>query len=226
MNNILLKVLDWSEIWALLIPLAVLQFRQQDKQMKPVILYVWLGFLVNIVIDTIMAINIYFLPNDYLSNNPFYNLHSVIRFACFSYYLVRLQPDSFRRTKKFLALVSVLFLVVNFVFFEDFFDYNYLSGNLLATEAYLLLVYCMLYYLTELRNDQDGIFDTPHFWIVTGLGIYVVVNFFVFLFYLPMISKDIRLAVDIWNVHNLAFIIFCLFLTKAFYGSIRNKYSV
>jgi hypothetical protein len=112
------------------------------------------------------------------------------------------------------------------VFFEDFFDYNYLSGNLLATEAYLLLVYCMLYYLTELRNDQDGIFDTPHFWIVTGLGIYVVVNFFVFLFYLPMISKDIRLAVDIWNVHNLAFIIFCLFLTKAFYGSIRNKYSV
>ncbi len=226
MNNFLFKVLDWSEIWALLFPLAVLQFRrQQDRQMKPVILYIWLGFLINIVIDTIMAINMYF-PNDYLSNNLFYNLHSVIRFACFSFYFIQLQPNSFRRLKKTLALGSILFLVFNFVFFEDFFNYNSLSGNLLATEAYLLLVYCMLYYLTELKNDRDGIFDTPHFWIVTGLGIYVVINFFVFLFYLPLIDVDIRLAVNFWNVHNIAFIIFCLFLTKAFYGSVGNKYSV
>lgn len=226
MNNLLLKVLDWSEVWALLFPLAVLQFRrQQHREMKPVILYVWLGFLINIAIDTIMAINIYF-PNDYLSNNLFYNLHSVVRFACFSVYFMQLQPGSFKRTKRVMAIGSVLFLVINFAFFEDFFSYNFLSGNLLAMEAYLLLVYCMLYYLTELNNDKDGIFDTPHFWIVTGLGIYVVINFFVFLFYLPMINVNIHLAVDIWNVHNVAFIIFCLFLTKAFYGSTRNIYSV
>ncbi len=224
--NILLKVLDWSEIWALLFPLAVLQFRrQQDGQMKPVILYIWLGFLINIAIDTIMAINMYF-PNDYLSNNLLYNIHSVIRFACFSFYFIHLQPDSFKRLKKAMAIGSILFLVINFVFFEDFFSYNFLSGNLLATEAYLLLVYCLLYYLTELKNDRDGIFDTPHFWVVTGLAIYVVINFFVFLFYLPMISVNIHLAVDMWNVHNIAFIIFCFFLTKAFYGSARNKYTV
>ncbi len=37
---------------------------------------------------------------------------------------------------------------------------------------------------------------------------------------------DVYLAVDIWNVHNIAYIIFCLFITKAFYGSANYKYSI
>ncbi len=226
MGSFLLKVLDWSEVWALLIPLAVLQFRrQQDIRMKPVIVYVWLGFLINIAIDAIMTINIYF-PNDYLGNNPLYNVHSVVRFACFSIYFLRVQGDSFNRIKKGLVFISLLLLIINFLFFEDFFDYNALSGNLLATEAYLLLICCMLYYLAELRSDRDGLFDTPHFWVVTGLGIYVVINFFVFLFYIPMIEVNMMLAVNIWNIHNIAFIIFCLFLTKAFYGPVEYKPAV
>jgi len=226
MGSFLLKVLDWSEVWALLIPLVVLQFRRhQDVLMKPVIVYVWLGFLINIAIDAIMTINIYF-PNDYLGNNPLYNIHSVVRFACFSVYFLQVQGNSFRRLKKMLALVSVLFLAINFLFFENFFNYNALSGNLLATEAYLLLICCMLYYLAELRSDRDDLFNTPHFWVVTGLAIYVVINFFVFLFYIPMIDVNVMLAVNIWNVHNIAFIIFCLFITKAFYGSVGYKHAV
>jgi hypothetical protein len=88
------------------------------------------------------------------------------------------------------------------------------------------LIYCMLYYLSELKDDSKNLFNVPDFWVVTGLSIYVVINFFVFLFYLPMIYVDQDLAVNIWNVHNIAFIIFCLFITKAFYGSHRYKYSI
>ena len=83
----------------------------------------------------------------------------------------------------------------------------------------------MLYYLAELKDEND-LFNSPHFWVVTGLSIYVVVNFFVFLFYGPMLNVDIHLAVNIWNVHNIAFIIFCFFIGKAFYGSVRHQYSV
>ena len=226
MEDFFLTALDWSEVWALIIPLSVLLLRrQQPSSLKPVIIYVWLGFLINLVIDVIMAINIYF-PNDYLSNNPFYNIHSVVRFACFSFYFIRLHPTSFTKLKKILAIISLLFLLINFFFFENFFNYDSLSGNLLAAEAYLLLVYCMLYYLTELKNDRDDLFNTPHFWIVTGLSIYVVINFFVFLFYIPLLNVDFHLSIDMWNVHNIAFIIFCVFITKAFYGPFRYKYSV
>jgi hypothetical protein len=217
--------LDWSEVWALVIPLSVLLFRrQQPSSLLPVIVYVWLGFLVNAIIDAIMAVNMT-LPNSNLTNNPFYNIHSVIRFGCFSFYFISIQRNSFRKIKLALGSLGLLFLVINFIFFENFFNRDSFSGNLLTVEAYLLLVYCMLYYLAELKED-DNLFEGPHFWIVTGLSIYLVTNFFVFLFYAPMLSVDVNLAINIWNVHNIAFIIFCVFITKAFYGTAGYQYSI
>jgi len=208
-----------------MIPLSVLLFRrQQPSSLRPVIVYLWLAFLVNVAIDIIMAINIYSGTQN-LSNNPLYNIHSVLRFTCFSFYFIRLQKNSFAQLKKLLALFGLVFLFVNFVFFEDFFNRESFSGNLLTVEAYLLLAYSMLYYLAELKDDEN-LFDGPHFWVVTGLAVYLVTNFFVFLFYMPMITVDVELAINIWNVHNIAFIIFCLFITKAFYGSFRHQYSV
>jgi len=226
MGDYFLKVLDWSEVWALMIPLAILLFRrQQPAGLKPIIVYLWLAFFINVAIDVIMAINIY-VPGANLSNNPLYNLHSVARFVCFSIYFIKLPHTSFIKFRKLLAVISAAFLVINFSFFENFFNFDSLSGNLLAAEAYLLLVYCMLYYLSELRDDSKNLFNGPDFWVVTGLSIYVVINFFVFLFYLPMIDVNVDLANNIWNVHNIAFILFCLLITKAFYGSHRYKYTV
>jgi len=234
MGDYFFKALDWSEVWALLIPLlALLFFRKQPAALKPIIIYLWIGLILNITIDIIMVLRIYnrgwiltHFPEWLKTNNPLYNIHSVARFLCFSYYFMHLPQSSFTKFKKVLAATSVVFLVINFSFFENFFNPDSLSGNLLATEAYLLLVYCMLYYLSELRDDSKNLFNGPDFWVVTGLSIYVVINFFVFLFYLPMIDVDVDLAVNIWNVHNIAFILFCLFITKAFYGSHRYKYSV
>ena len=226
MGEYLLKVLDWSEVWALLIPLGVLLLRRrQPPALKPIIIYLWLAFFLNLAIDIIMVINIY-RGNDLLSNNFLYNIHSVARFVCFSLYFMQLPQQSFTKFKTILAAASVVFLVINFTFFEKFFNHDSFSGNLLSTEAYLLLVYCMLYYLSELKDDSKNLFNSPDFWIVTGLSLYVVINFFVFLFYLPMINVDVDLAIKIWNVHNIAFIIFCLFIAKAFYGPVRYQYSV
>jgi hypothetical protein len=226
MKEYLLLALDWSEVWALMIPLTVLLYRRrQPASLKPIIVYLCLGFILNLAIDIIMVINIYHHNFD-LSNNPLYNTHSVARFTCFSIYFIQLPQASFTKFRKVLAAASVVFLVINFSFYENFFNPDSLSGNLLATEAYLLLVYCMLYYLSELKDESKNLFNGPDFWVVTGLGIYVVINFFVFLFYLPMVYVDLDLAVNIWNVHNIAFIIFCLFITKAFYGPFRYQYSV
>ena len=226
MGKYLLLALDWSEIWALLIPLIVFLFhRKQPGSLKPVIIYLWLALLLNLIADIMMAINIYF-PAWYQSNNPLYNIHAVIMFICFSIFFIQLPQVSFFTLKKLLAVLLFVFILINFGFFEKFFNPDHLSGNLLATEAYLLLVYCMQYYLSALRDDSDTISNGPDFWIVTGLSIYVVVNFFVFLFYVPMINLNPTLANNMWNVHNIAFIIFCIFITKAFYGPFRNKYPV
>ena len=226
MIDYFLKILEWSEVWALLIPLVILLFRrQQPATLKPVIIYLWIAFILNLSIDIITAINIYHHNFD-LSNNTLYNIHSVVRFVCFSLYFIQLPQTSFVKFKKLLTVVFLIFVVINFGFFENFFNFDSFSGNLLATEAYLLLIFCMLYYLSELKDDSKNLFNGSDFWVVTGLSIYVVVNFFVFLFYLPMIDVDLDLAVNIWNVHNIAFIIFCVFIAKGLYGSDRYKYSI
>ena len=226
MGNLFQSALDWSEVWALLIPLFVLLFkRERPRFVKPIIIYLWLALAINVLIDAIWVFKQYF-PAWLQSNNPYYNIHAIARFACFSIFFILLPQASFGKLKKLLVAGSVVFILVNFIFFENFFNPDHLSGNLLAAEAYLLLIYCMQYYLAELRDDSTAIFGGPDFWIVTGLSIYVVTSFFVFLFYLPLLNFDPMLADRMWNFHNIAFIIFCIFITKALYGPFRNKFTV
>lgn len=221
----LILALDWSEVWALLIPLfASLINRVHFPSLKPLIVYLWIALILNFIIDVIMGMNIY--TDSFLqSNNPLYNIHSIVRFTCFSYYFIHLKQSSFMKLRITVPLFFIVVIFINFIYFEDFFNPDYLSGNLMSAESYLLLVYCMQYYLSELKDDDDNIFRGPDFWIVTGLSIYVVVNFFVFLFYVPMLNTDTKLATNIWDVHNISFIIFCLFITKAIYVPVRNKYT-
>lgn len=221
MIKALRDILDWSEVWALLVPLLFLTVtHKQPAILKPVIVYLWLALILNVSGDIIANFKkAYHFPPWLQSNNPVYNIHSIIRFACFSYFFLRLRHPFFKKIKKIISLASLVFVIINFTLFEDFFYPGNLSGNLLSAEAYLLLIYCMLYYLSLLRAEVELISDSPEFWVVTGLSIYVVVNFFVFLFYVPMIRQSSILADDMWSVHNIAYIVLCLFITKAFYAT-------
>ena len=219
-------LLDWSEVWAPLIPLVFLLFKKnQPRFLKPVILYLVAALLFNVVSDIIGDFKAY-LPQWMQSNNPIYNVHSIVRFICFSYFFIELKQSSFTRLKYILPNVSLVIIIINFIYLEDFGNPDHLSGNLLSAEAYILLIYCMLYYLAKLRDEVDDITSGADFWIVTGLSIYVVVNFFVFLFYVPMINQDGKLADNMWNVHNIAYIILCLFITKAIYEPARHQYTI
>jgi len=226
MNGILHAISDWPEVWALLIPLFFLLFaRRQPAPVTPVVIYLLLALILNILCDVIADFKKpYHCPAWLQSNNPIYNLHSLVRFACFSYFFITLPQPGFRTIKKVIVVIFAAFIIVDFGFFENFFYPLHLSGNILSVESYLLLIYCMLYYLTVLNDEDDTAFKGPVFWIVTGLGVYVVINFFVFLFYVPMIAQDQVLALDIWKVHDVAYVILCLFITRAFYVT-TGKYA-
>jgi hypothetical protein len=190
-----------------------------------VVVYLWLALALNLFCDIIGDFKKPFhFPAWLQSNNPIYNIHSLVRFACFSYFFISLPQPQFKTFKKIIAVVFLLYFVIDFAFFENFFFFNHLSGNLLSAEAYLLLIYGMLYYLGVLNDEDDTAFKGPVFWIATGLSVYVVINFFVFLFYVPMITQNIVLALDIWKVHNVAYIILCLFITRALYAT-TGKYA-
>ncbi len=217
MSSVFFSILDWSEVWALLIPLLVLVARRkQPSYIKPVIVYLWLALPLNIICDILSEYNDAHRGHE-ISNNPLYNIHSIVRFLCFSYFFILLKQKFFKTFNKFIPVIYFLFVAINFSFSENFFYKYNISGNLLSMEAFLLLIYCMLYYLAQLNSEVEGITGTKNFWVVTGLAIYVAANFFVFLFYVHMITENQVLANRMWTVHNVAYILLCTFISKAFY---------
>lgn len=210
-------ILNWSEVWAVLIPLFVLLSRRhQPAFLKPVIVYLWAALIINLAADIIGDFRS-LLPSWIQGNNILYNIHSVIRFACFSLFFIRLAQPAFVQIKKALPLLFILFITINFSVVESFFTPGHLSGNLLAAEAYLLLIYCMSFYLSQVKEDKKILIQDKAFLVVTGLSIYVVSNFFVFLFYVPMIRANPQLAANMWYVHNFSYLILCLAISRSFY---------
>lgn len=215
MSEAFFTILNWSEVWALLIPLSVLMnHKQQPKYLKPVVIYLWIALLLNISGDIIADFKSYF-PSWLQRNVVLYNVHSLVRFTCFSLFFILLQQPYYKLIKKVLPFIFILFLSVNFSMGDDFFNPHHLSGNLLAAEAYILLTYCMIYYLSQLKEEKV-LTGGKDFWVVVGLSIYVVTNFFVFLFYVPMMTENETLASNMWNVHNVVYIFLCVMIAKSF----------
>ncbi|ARK11684.1 hypothetical protein A6C57_15845 [Fibrella sp. ES10-3-2-2] len=219
-------ILNWAEVWALVFPLVTyLRLRHQPAFLKPVIYYLWGAFVLNLVSDIIGDFEVY-LPGWMQQNLILYNIHSLFRFVCFIYFFNRLEQRFFAKYRQILLYLFILAAGANAIFLENFFDQNHINGNLFTLEAYFLLIHCLLYYLGQLREDVERFQDDKAFWVVTGLSIYVVLNFFIFLFYVPMIQENSMLADRMWSVHNLAYIILCLFITKAIYVPVRSHYGV
>ncbi len=208
---------DWSEVWALLIPLATLFFLKRPQPgMKPIMTYLIIALILNLAGDFIADLNRY-IPKVMHNNLIFYNIHSIIRFTCFSWFFLQ-KGKSFNQHLQYAIIGTYIILfIVNFTFFENFFNRDHLSGNLFSVEAFLLLVSCMAHYLGMLKTDTPGLRNIKDFWIVTGISIFFVINFFVFLFYVPMMEEKSSLADWMWNFHNIAYITLCIFIAKAFY---------
>lgn len=215
MSEAFLTILNWSEVWALLIPLSVLlTHKRQPIYLQPIVIYLWIALVLNISGDIIADFKAHF-PSWLQSNTVLYNIHSLVRFTCFSLFFLLLQQPYYRLIKKILPFIFIIFLSVNFSMGDDFFYPEHISGNLLSAEAYLLLVYCMTYYLSQLKEEKV-LTGGKDFWVVIGLSIYVVTNFFVFLFYVPMMTDNMALASNMWNVHNVVYIFLCVMIAKSF----------
>lgn len=216
---------DWSEVWAPIIPLFVLlKNKKQSVFLRPVIVYIWVAFFINLFGDIIGDFKKYFAETYWLQKNLYlYNLHSIIRFVCFSYFFIFLKQGYYSLVKKIVPFVYLACIFIDLIFFEDFFDTKSIGANVLSIEAFFLLFYCLLYYLSKLKNENDAIMSGADFYVVTGLSIFVVTNFFVFLFYETMLKEDWHQADNMWSVHNVAYIVFCLLLAKAFSLAKKNK---
>lgn len=217
--EVLKEIRDWSEVWGLLLPLCVyLKYRNQPRPVQPIVLYLWLALLINLMIDVIWKFQKPLgFPEWLQTNNHLYNTHSIVRFFLFSIFFLRLKQQNRPWIQRGLMVFFSIFIVVNFAFFEDYFNFSQLSSRLLTVEASVILLLCVQFYFLRLKEEHYDL-NYPY-WFVTGMSVYYAVNFFIFLFHTTVSEQLQDFAISIWKIHNITFVIMCIFIAKGLYES-------
>jgi len=225
-GKILRTIFDWSEVWSLFIPLAVLMLRKPNsKWITPLKWYLLCALILNLTIDFYWYVNKYRLfgsrpGHNRWNNNIYYNLHSAARLLFFSWFFIT-QSISFKKIARIIIVAFLLFNMVLFSFFKNIFV---ISSFTLAAEAGLLLILCLLYtykIINDKLPDLNKLY--PSFWVIGGLTLYTSVNFFLFLFYNYLIKNYNKFSVNVWDLHNGLFILLCLSISIAFYYESKRK---
>ena len=213
-------LLDWSEVWSLLIPLSILlSGKRQPATNRPIIVYIIAALAINLLCNIIWKWGV--IRYDGIPYNGFlYNAHSILRFFLFDFYFSRIHKNYPAKVSKVVRVFFVIIIIVNFSFFESFYNPNSpFSSLLLSVESLLLLILCLQYYFYKFNTEEENRLAQPDFWMITGLSIYVVINFFIFLLYERLSHYSSDFAIHLWDVHNISYILLNLFIAKAFYES-------
>jgi len=227
MVKFLKEMLDWSEVWATLIPLIVyLWVKPRASWIRPLLIYLVIALLLGLIIDfTWKSVK---LDMEALSKKIFswlylgeelytlvlYNLNSFLRLLLVSWFFYLVNP-LYKRTYVIVTSVFLIAAVINFWDVDKI--VMTFSSPLFTVEAAIILFYCLLYYYTVNMNEEIASpLALPSFWIVMGLTLYTAVNFLIFLFYNYLINAESIYAKNIWNVHNLMYIVLMIFTAIGF----------
>jgi hypothetical protein len=214
--KLLQEILDWSEVWALFIPLTVLAVRRKPVNafLKPVVIYLFVALVLDAYADFTWKFQlILHLPEWMWNNNIVYTIHFVTRLLLFSWFFIRLNEPYMTLVKKLIPVLFLVIVIVNFKRSNPFTEFNSVAA---AASAAFLIVYCILHYLYLSQQEIAPSSSKRSIgWVVAGLSIYQAESFFIYLFYTTLINNSLNFSIDIWNVQNIFFIIFCIFLAIA-----------
>jgi len=227
MGRFLEGILDWSEVWATLIPLFVYMWiKPKAIWIRPLLIYLLIALLISLVVDitwksTDLGIKDWvektfwwLYHGKYLYTLIFYNINSFLRLLLLAWFFYMVNP-LYKKTYIVITGIFLIGVIINFIFFESI--VLSFSSRLFTIEAAIILFYCLLYYYTVNMNDEiKSPLALPPFWIVMGLTLYTSVNFLIFLFYNYLINAERNYAIGIWNVHNLIYIVLMTFIAIGF----------
>ncbi|HEY2727880.1 MAG TPA: hypothetical protein VGI61_11940, partial [Parafilimonas sp.] len=156
----------------------------------------------------------------YLKNNNFlYNINSFVRIIFFSLFFQK-AINLFSKKSLFIFLGIYMAIFVWYLSIDN--RFLLLSSMLHACESFILLSFSIIYLIKLIKSEKSIYSFNSYLLIISGLAIYESVSFFIYLFYQYLPDKNDEFAHNIWYVIDIGFVIFCLFIARAFFGNKKN----
>ncbi len=205
----------------MLMPLIIiLLYKPSGPGVKSLILYVIFAFVLN-TIATIMVEYYFSMPDWLKNNNILYNIHSFIRVVLFSWYIMTIRQYRFPPVLRILLVAYLVFVIINFTLLHSPF---FISSPLFTAESIVLLIFCLSFFFRSMQDDSNvNWLKHPSFLVCTGISLYEVTCFFIFLFFYPLFDKNPELSDLTMSIHNVMYIILCIMLASTLYRYRRKK---
>lgn len=224
MESIYRALLDWSEIWPLLISLTIyILLQQANKDLKQVSIYLYITLLLSI--PAVLISNYRnLIPQELRNNNIFYNVIAFLKIILIGSYISNLRPMKQYRYAKPLLIIFVLFAPIHFIFLES---PLHISQYFFAPVSIILLILCMTFFLTSIIDDDSGLdLSHPSFFICTGIAIFESVNFFIYLFIFELYRDDETVSLITSDIQSVTYIILYILFAIAIYKNSTRRWKV
>lgn len=192
-ENLFIYTAIFSELLPILIYIFFFKSTRKEKPLKILFIYS-LCFFICELIDNI---NI----NNRTNKIYFYSFITLFEYTLFNLFIFILTKN--KNIKKI-----ILFFIAAFIAFQAIFTYFtpiVLIDSVSIGIETILILFFSFYFLYEQINKPETVFlyNTYHFWIITGFIIYFSGSFFVYLFasYIP--QKELRIFWLIINIFSI-----------------------
>jgi hypothetical protein len=186
------------------VAVALFRYRQLNATMRTMVLYVFLGGLVQ-------------LSSSYLNANKQNNLwllhlYTPLEFACIVWFYYHVLQGFVKKSAFVWAGFGFAGLsVLNSAFLQDTDTFNTYARSL---EGILVIVFCLIWcYRTLLEMKIKQLEQDPVFWVNTGFLLYFSGNVLLFAFSNYIININHALNLYIWAFHALFSILLYFFIT-------------
>lgn len=207
-------LLNWSEVWPIVIALAIFLLYKQKENTSYII---WLLALSSILhfLATYISLYTYRVPEPFNNNNILYNLLAFIKPVLAGAYLLQLKQLQQYKYLKVVYWVFILFTIFNFLFLESIFT---LSSSMVLAESTVLLIFTLTFFLDAMIDDEIPLpLKHPAYFICTAIGLLESINFFIYLFIFHLYNSNMEIAVLIMNISSYAFITYGLIIAMGFF---------
>lgn len=188
--------------------------------MRPIVLYVGIAFALNLA-ATLSSVYRNSLPSSLQNNNILYNLNSMARVILFGWYILSLKLIRSSWLPKTVLPVYFIFLLINFIFLES---PLFLSSRLLSAESIVMLVLCLFFFMRSMQDDSDiNWLKHPSFLVCIGISLYEAINFFIFLFFYPLLQSNLEFGMLTMKIFSISYIILCILIALALRRNFKQQ---